>query len=175
LTVAGPSAAGERLEAAVREGNETKTPTRFATILVGLDGSASSTRALTWASQFAGALGSMVVGVHVLTFNEEFIRDGMTPDTMRTWRRDLERDLRSRWMEPATAAGVPCTHHLIEAGSVDEGLLAGAVREKADLIVIGESGSSGVLARILDRASYRVMHRATHPVVIVPHGWCPNG
>jgi nucleotide-binding universal stress UspA family protein len=117
-------------------------------------------------------MGSTVVGVHVLTYNEEFTRDSMTVDTMRTWRRDLERDLKTRWMAPVKEAGLSYRHSLVEADSVDEGLLACASRERADLIVIGEHGSAGVLSRILDGAAYRVMHRATQPVVIVPHGWC---
>jgi hypothetical protein len=119
-------------------------------------------------------VGATVVGVHVLTFNEEFVRDGITVDTMRTWRRDLERDLKGRWMEPVLRADVPHRHHVVEADSIGEGLLACAARDDADMIVIGEHGSSGLLARVLDGSAYRVMHRATQPVVIVPHGWCPE-
>jgi nucleotide-binding universal stress UspA family protein len=158
----------------MHEPSKTQASTMVETILVGLDGSASGTRALEWATQFAAAVGATVVGVHVLTFDEEFVRDGITVDTMRTWRRDLERDMKGSWMEPVARSGVAHRHHVVEADSIDEGLLACAARENADLIVIGERGSSGLLARILDGSTYRVMHRASQPLVVVPHGWCPE-
>jgi nucleotide-binding universal stress UspA family protein len=111
-----------------------------------------------------------VLAVHVLTYNRELLRD-ITPDTMRTWRRELEDDLRTRWVEPLTDLGVE--HHcvVVEADSPAAGLLNTADREGADLLIVGAKGHGGLAGRVLGGVSYRVAHRARMPVVVVPPDW----
>src|SRR5690606_25434368 len=100
-------------------------------LVVGVDGSGGSRRALRWAAQLAETTGAEILAVHVLTYTHELFRD-VTPDTMRTWRRELQDELRSSWVEPLAAGAVPHRTLIVEADSAAGGLLATADREAAD-------------------------------------------
>ena len=139
-------------------------------LVVGTDGSDGSMRALGWAAQLAARTEGCVLAVHVLTYDRELLRD-LTLDTMRTWRRELQQDLETRWVAPLTAIGV---HHrclVVEAESAAAGLLETAERERAALIVVGAKGHGNLADRVLGSVSYRVTHRAKQPVVVVPRDW----
>jgi nucleotide-binding universal stress UspA family protein len=142
-------------------------------VMVGADGSDGSRRAVQWTAAFARVTGSAVLAVHVLTYDRELLRD-FSLDTVRTWRRDLERELRSTWIEPLTAAGVGALSLVVERESVSEGLVEIASREEADLLVVGAKGRGGVAGRVLGGVTYRVTHRAHQPVVVVPPDWSPS-
>ena len=142
----------------------------FRLLVVGADGSHGSRRALTWAARLARATGAHVLAVHVLTYNQELLRD-VTPDTMRTWRRELEDDLRTRWVEPLIAAGVEQRSLVVEGESPAAGLLATADQEHADVLIVGAKGHGGLADRLLGGVSYRITHRARQPVVVVPPDW----
>jgi nucleotide-binding universal stress UspA family protein len=145
---------------------------RFRLLMVGVDGSDGSRRALEWAAGFSKATGAQVLAVHVLTYSREFIRDVM-PDTMRTWRRELEADLRLRWLQPLVVAGVEHSALVIEGDSPAEALLDLADGEQVDMVVVGARGHGGLADRVLGGVSYRITHRARRPVVVVPPDWSP--
>jgi nucleotide-binding universal stress UspA family protein len=147
--------------------------TPFRLIVVGVDGSDGSRRALEWVARAAPASGGRVLAVHVLTFNHELLRD-LTLDTMRTWRRDLEMDLRTRWVMPLIERGVDHRGLLVEADSRADGLLQTAYREGGDLLVVGAKGHGGLADRVLGGVSYRVTQHARLPVVVVPPEWSPG-
>ena len=139
-------------------------------LVVGLDGSDGSQSALDWAAKLAGTTGAQVVAAHVLTYNRELLLD-LTPDTMRTWRLDLERELRTQWVEPLEAAGIEHDCEFLESDSPAEGLLDLADRERADLIVVGSRGRGGLVGRILGSTSYKLAHHSHRPVIVVPPDW----
>lgn len=136
-------------------------------LVVGVDGSDGSQRALCWSAHLAEATGAEILAVHVLTYSHELLRD-FTPDTMRTWRRELQADLRSRWIEPLAALGVPYRTLIVEHDSAAAGLVATADQEGADLLVVGANGHGRLADRVLGGVSYRVIHRSHRPVVVVP-------
>lgn len=142
-------------------------------IVVGVDGSVGARHAVEWASQLASISGATVLAVHVLTYNRELMRD-ITPDTMRTWRRDLERDLESTWIAPLTTAGGEHRTELVEADSAAEGLLNVAGREDADVLIVGSRGHSGIAGRLLGSTSFKLAHHAHQPVIVVPAGERPK-
>lgn len=142
----------------------------FRILVVGADGSDGSRAALGWAAKLAMATGADVLAVHVLTYNRELVRD-ITLDTMRTWRRELKDDLRTRWVEPLIAAGVEHRCLVVEGESPATGLLETADRERADVVIVGAKGRGGLVDRVLGGVSYRVTHRARQPVVVVPLDW----
>lgn len=148
----------------------TAHPGSFRLLLVGVDGSDGSRRALEWAAGLSKATGAKVLAVHVLTYSREFIRDA-TPDTMRTWRRELEDDLRTRWVQPLLAAGVEHRALVAEGESPAEALLDLANDEHVDVVIVGAKGHGGFADRVLGGVSYRVTHRAHQPVVVVPPDW----
>lgn len=139
-------------------------------LVVGADGSDGSRRALAWAALLAKAVGSEVLAVHVLTYSREFVRD-VSLDTMRTWRRDLEDDLKTRWVEPLITQGVDYRSMVVEAESPADGLLEIADTERAGVVIVGAKGHGGLADRVLGGVSYRVTHRARQPVVVVPPDW----
>jgi nucleotide-binding universal stress UspA family protein len=116
-----------------------------------------------------------VLVVHVLTYSRELIHDVM-PETMHTWRRELENKLRTQWAAPLVAAGIDHTAAVIEGDSPAEALLNVAHREHADLLVVGANGHGGISGRVLGGLIRRVTHRARQPVVVVPPDWAaPQG
>lgn len=139
-------------------------------ILVGTDGSPGALRAMDWAARLATSSEASVRVVHVLTYDHELLRD-LTPDTMTTWRRALERDLRSAWVAPLIERGVPHRCTLVEDESPAAGLIHAADREQADLIVAGAKGHSTFAGRILGSTSYSLTHHAHRPVIVVPATW----
>lgn len=136
-------------------------------LVVGVDGSDGSRAALTWTADLAKSADAEVVAVHVLTYNQEFVRD-LSLDTLRTWRRDLRRDLETAWTDPLRAAGVGYRCLVVEDDSPAAGLLAVAAREQADIFVVGTRGRGKMTGRVLGGVSYRLLHHADQPVVVVP-------
>lgn len=149
----------------------TTTDTRFLQIIVvGLDGSPGSSEALEWTAKLAHSTGARVIAAHVLTYDRELLRD-LTPDTMRSWRRELESELRTKWVEPLKTAGVEYDCKFFEADSPAEGLLHLADGAEAALLVVGSRGRGGLVGRLLGSTSYKLAHHAHHPVVVVPSEW----
>jgi nucleotide-binding universal stress UspA family protein len=118
----------------------------------------------------AGAMGASVTALHVLTYNHELLRD-LTPDTMRTWRRDLQHDLETSWVAPLRAASIPVRCRVVEADSPSSGLIAVAQEVHADLVVVGAQGHGNLSERVLGGVTYRLAHRSKTPVVVVPPSW----
>jgi nucleotide-binding universal stress UspA family protein len=144
----------------------------FRLVLVGVDGSDGAYRAASWVGRLAQATDAEVIAAHVLTYNREFVRD-LTLDTLRTWRRDLGRDLASTWTEPLRDAAVRHRTVLTEAASPAGGLVEIAESEGVDLLVVGAKGQGNLAGLVLGGVSYRLAHHASQPVVIVPAGWSP--
>lgn len=145
-------------------------PALLRVLLVGVDGSDGSRRALEWAAQLAVAVGAHVVAVHVLTYNHEFVRD-LTPDTMHTWRSELQHDLETGWVGALVARGVEHRCLLVEGDSPAAGLLEAVEREDADVLIVGANGHGNLAERVLGGVSYRVTHRSPRPVIVVPADW----
>ena len=139
-------------------------------ILVGTDGTDGSMRAMDWAARLAKANDASVRAVHVLTYDREFVRD-LTPDTMTTWRRELERELNTTWVAPLVGHGVPHRCALIEDESPAAGLMHAADREQSDLIVVGATGHGSLASRVLGSTSDSLTHHARRPVIVVPATW----
>jgi nucleotide-binding universal stress UspA family protein len=141
-------------------------------IVVGLDGSEGSVRAAQWASQYARRVDARVIAVHVLSYSKEFVRD-LPPTGMTNWRVRLCERL-DQWAAPVRNARVDVRCILREADSVDGGLVDVADAEDVDLIVLGAHGHGDLADRLLGAVTYKVSHKARHPVVIVPVDWAPT-
>lgn len=138
-------------------------------LLAGTDGSDGSRRALRWSAQLAQITGAKVLAVHVLTYSHELLRD-VTPDTMRTWRRELHDEMQTHWIEPLSASSVPYRTLIVEHDSAAGGLLATADSEGADVVIVGANGHGSLADRVLGGVSYRIVHRSPRPVIVVPGG-----
>ena len=139
-------------------------------IVVGVDGSTGGQRALEWALARSVDTGAKLIAVHVLTYSQELLRD-LPPTGITRWRRDLEAQLNRLWVTPARDVGVAVRTLLVEDDTAAAGLARAADRESADLVVVGAHSEGNLADRILGSTSYKLAHRATQPVVVVPPRW----
>lgn len=130
--------------------------TDISLILVGVDGSANSTRALTWAARLAAHVGAELLAVHAVG-----LLDQLTPDQVRE-------DFETEWCAPLDAGDVRSRRELVD-GPPAMALLRTAEEQSVDLIVIGSRGVGGFPELRLGSTSLHVVQHATVPVTVIPH------
>lgn len=123
----------------------------YRTVVAGIDGSQTSLRALETAAQLAAAQGSDLV---ILDVTEPGV-DAMVPQAA------LDRALAVARKHDANARVRQ------EAGDPADTIIRVAEDEKADLIVLGNRGMSGVQRFMLGNVPNKVSHHAPCDVMIV--------
>ncbi|MDH5795634.1 MAG: universal stress protein [Candidatus Bathyarchaeota archaeon] len=142
----------------------------FSRILVGLDGSEYSVKALEFAIDLAKKYRSQLVLVHVVMRQIYAINPpeaGILAGTAIV--RELEAEgkaILAKGEETVKAQGLPVEVRLRQGVPAEE-LLRAAADEKADLIVLGSRGLSQVKAFLLGSVSDKVSHHAKCPILIV--------
>lgn len=142
----------------------------FSRILVGLDGSDYSLRALDFAIDLAKKYQSELVLVHVVMRQIYAINPpeaGILAGTAIV--RELETEgktILAQGEEKVKAQGLPVEARLRQGVPAEE-LLRAAADEKADLMVLGSRGLSQVRAFLLGSVSDKVSHHAKCPTLIV--------
>jgi nucleotide-binding universal stress UspA family protein len=142
----------------------------FSRILVGLDGSEYSLKALEFAIDLAKKYQSTLVLVHVVMRQIYAINPpeaGILAGTAIV--RELESEgkaILTKGEEKVKAQGVPAEARMRQGVPAEE-LLRAAADEKADLMVLGSRGLSEVRAFLLGSVSDKVSHHAKCPVMIV--------
>lgn len=141
-------------------------------IVVGLDGSPSSSRALRWAVVHGRAVGAPVAAVHCWQVSFVAAPERASEDPARmwpplsTWQDEAERqlwDIVAHTLTPADAADVALltVHRPAAAGLLE------TVHED-DVLVLGERGQGGFRRLLLGSVSRHCAEYAPCPVVIVP-------
>ena len=140
---------------------------RVRRIIVGLDGSEGSTRALNWSLTLARDLGADLIAVHAYPA----VLPGAPPMSFLVddgqIRKELATLMDDEWTVPLRKAEIP-HRSIVEAGSPSDVLMRVADRENADLIVVGSRGRGGFSGLLLGSVSQQVTHYAHQPVVVVP-------
>jgi nucleotide-binding universal stress UspA family protein len=142
----------------------------FSRILVGLDGSEYSLKALEFAIDLAKKYHSQLVLVHVVLRQIYAINPpeaGILAGTAIV--RELEAEGKAilvKAEETVKAQGLPIEVRLRQGVPAEE-LLRASVDEKADLLVLGSRGLSQVKAFLLGSVSDKVSHHARCPTLIV--------
>jgi len=142
----------------------------FSRILVALDGSDYSLKALNFAVDLARKYQSQLVLVHVVMRQIYAINPpeaGILAGTAIV--RELEAEgkvILAKGEETVRAQGLPAEIRLRQGVPAEE-LLRAAGEEKADLMVLGSRGLSQVKAFLLGSVSDKVSHHAKCPVLIV--------
>jgi nucleotide-binding universal stress UspA family protein len=141
-----------------------------AAIVVGVDGSDASARAVQWCADHAASLGATVVAVHAIDLPV------YAPPTYASFQalslteeqQDNLRDIATRdWCKPLADAGV--AHRvLLMDGSPALALLQAARSEDAELVVTGRRGRGGFAELVLGSTSHHLSHHLDRPLVIVP-------
>lgn len=139
------------------------------TIVVGVDGSADSVRALRWAVAEAGLRDAEVLVLHAWTY--PMVVGGYEaliplPDSVDVVKEATER--LERVVAAATGGEAPVKIRT----EVRQGAAATVLIEAsngADLLVVGSRGMGGFRELLLGSVSHQCAHHARCPVVVVPH------
>ena len=125
-------------------------------ILVGVDPSDASRRALEWAAALARAIDAEVVAIHATGMLERRDRD------------ELAARFEQEWCAPLETAPVRNRRLLVD-GPPPLAMLRIADQEDVDLIVVGTRGMTAEPAQILGSTSRHLVEHATVPVTVL-HG-----
>lgn len=131
-------------------------------IVVGVDGSVHSHRALAWAAEEAKLRGATLHVLHSWRFPSVHISDVEHPPRI-----DLEAAAETVLDEAIAAVGpdIDVTREICDDLPAPALI---AASERADMLVLGARGSGGFLGLHLGSVSSQVVHHARCPVVIVP-------
>lgn len=136
-------------------------------IVVGVDGSPDSQRALDWALREAVLRHAKVIAVHAWRMpaigGAELVAPVIDPD-------DLEDSARAILRETidAAAAEYPdvAVQQIVVCGSASEALIE--LSHDADLLVVGSRGHGGFAGLLLGSVSQQCVHHSSCPVVVIP-------
>ena len=149
-------------------------PGMYRTILVPLDGSATSQRGLKQAIALARESGARLRLVHVVdeTATVGMMEDGVDISPVLDRLAQSGRALLERAQRAAQKAGVRADAVLHESlgGAAADAILREAKKSRADLIVMGTHGRRGLRHVVLGSEAERVVHRSPVPVLLVRAG-----
>ena len=140
-------------------------------IVVGVDGSEDSARAVEWCARYAPLLDAEVLVVHVVarpayaTGMYTWVQPSvsLTPNQ----REELRDSVALNMCKPLSDAGAAYRVVVIE-GYPTEGLIQVASHENADLVVTGRRGLGGFKEMLIGSTSHALSHHLDRPLVIVP-------
>jgi nucleotide-binding universal stress UspA family protein len=138
-------------------------------IVVAVDGSEHSLRAVAWCAKYAEKLGAEVVAVHAIEL--PVYPQGMGLFAMPVYSAADKERLRDvlveQWCEPLERLKVPVKPVLTE-GYAASVICSVAEAENADLVVVGRRGRGGFAELMLGSTSHQLAHHVGRPLVIVP-------
>ena len=126
-------------------------------ILVGVDGSAGSARAVEWCAEYAARLAAEVIAVYAA--EPSAARDARIGESG-------AHDEPESWIAPLHTAGLRSRALVVEQDPVT-GLIEAGIREQAGLLVVGARGRGGFTGLRLGSTAWKIMHRSGSPVVLV--------
>lgn len=133
-------------------------------VVVGVDGSANSRRALVRAGHCARDTGADLVVVYAIGLTEEI--DG---DHVPTFgRRDEIAERLDRWCDAVREAGIDDFEQRLVDGSPVDVLLRVAAELGAGVIVLGRRGIGGRPESLLGSTAHQVIEHAHCPVLVIP-------
>ena len=138
-------------------------------MLVGVDGSESSQRAVAWCAAQAAALDANVIAVHAIEMPiHALLPDAYAPPMYAAVDREHIGDvLRDKWCSELHAAHVPFDTRVI-AGYPADVIIKTARLEDADIVVVGRRGLGGFEKLLLGSTSNQLSHHLNRTLVIVP-------
>jgi len=138
-------------------------------MLVGVDGSESSQRAVAWCAEHATALAASVIAVHAI----EVPVHAALPDAYASPvytdvdRENIREVARDQWCNQLAEEDVPFEAKVIEGYPADV-IIEVARREQPDLVVIGRRGLGGFKRILLGSTSHHLAQHLERTLVIVP-------
>jgi len=138
-------------------------------IVVAVDGSPASTRAVEWCAAHARALGAEVVALYVVEMSVLAASSvSLAPlPTLSEADRDRLLDVVTReWCAPLAAAEVPFRVVMLD-GSAASTIMEIADKEDADLVVTGRRGLHGFTELLLGSTSHQLTLHLHRPLLII--------
>ena len=148
--------------------------TSLGPVLVGVDFSPSSRRALEIAAAVSARAGAPLEVIHVWNANH-LAGSGTVLPALRSWIADQKNLLVGRlneWAEDATADGLEVNCRIVD-GAASHVIPVVAEESGARLIVVGRLGAADLPHVLLGSVSERVAHLAPCPVLVVPEAATP--
>ena len=137
-------------------------------ILVPVDFSAHSERALDYACSLAEKLGAKLHLVHAIGAGLPELSAVLTDSMIATLREGSHAELQK--VATARAGIATFGKVMVEAGDARDGILAAAKACAADLIVMGSHGRRGLTRLVLGSVAEDIVRRAPCPVLVVRLG-----
>jgi nucleotide-binding universal stress UspA family protein len=143
---------------------------RIMKIIVGVDGSAESARALEWCVRYAPKLEAEVVAVFAMEIPvlaaSSFVALPPTPPPAPD-RDEVRKVVETEWCAPLGKAKV-AFRVVVMDGPAAAAIISLAEREAADLVVAGRRGRGGFAELVLGSTTHHLSHHLDRPLVIVP-------
>ena len=137
-------------------------------IIVGVDGSASSERAVRWCAEHAARLDAEVIAVHATSTPIYVGKNELPIAPPSAEQQDAHRErVEQDWCKALIEAGVPHRVFFMH-GSPAAALMRAAVEEDAALVVTGKRGRGGFGELLLGSTSHQLAHHLDRPLTIVP-------
>lgn len=139
-------------------------------IIVAVDGSEHSLRAVEWCAQYAEKLGAEVIAVHAIEMPVYATGIGFCPVPVVNTpeqEEELKRVLTEHWCAALTHANVSFKT-VMNLGYPSDVICEAAKSEDADLVVVGRRGRGGFAELMLGSTSHQLAHHLGRPLVIVP-------
>jgi nucleotide-binding universal stress UspA family protein len=136
-------------------------------IIVGVDSSQASARAVRWTAALASDVGAEVVAVHALGLLAHLDPDPHDVTPTQPHRDEVRDRFEQVWCAGLREAGVRYECRLTEGNPVTA-LLESAARVEADLVVVGRRGAGGFPGLQLGSTSLQLVQHAEVPVVVLP-------
>lgn len=131
-------------------------------LVVGVDGSEGSARAVDWCADVAPTLHATVLAV----YGERLLAEWVPRDDPSSWYQRALDDC-DKWTAPLRDADVP-TRALVVDHEPVTALTNTAIHERAGMIVVGTHGRGGFTGLRLGSTALEVLHDSGCPVVLVP-------
>src|ERR671922_275969 len=143
----------------------------FKTIVLAIDGSESSDRAVTFASELAKSTGGRIVGVHI----KELIA-GRFAGPVHVDEDEIQAKVRGQ-IKDLKDAGISADieMHSTMTGGPAPVIAETASRENADVIITGTRGHTALAGVIVGSVAQRMLHVAPCPVLVIPSPHGPHG
>ena len=145
----------------------------YARILVATDGSTLSKKAVTHALGLAAATGAELVALKVVPRYPQAYFEGSMPLNVK----DVAR-IEAQWTEEAQktvnavqkaaeAKGIKAKGIVMRSNIVSDAIIAGAKKQKADLVIMASHGRKGIKRLLLGSETQQVLTHCQVPVLVL--------
>ncbi|MEY3669280.1 MAG: universal stress protein [Burkholderiaceae bacterium] len=145
----------------------------FKNILVPIDGSSLSKKAMKKAISLAKSLGAKVTGFHVtpeykFNYYSEYIPTNYVPiEELESHAEAIAMGYLGKLQSACEAAGVKCHVSYVTSDFPAEAILKAADKHKCDLIAMASHGRTGLVRLMLGSETQKVLANAKIPVLVL--------